>query len=165
MRAAIAAVYVAAILLANVLTEHLGLVPIGFGLMVTAGTFAAGLTLLSRNVLQDVAGRGLVLLLMALGVLLSWWAASPQLAVASAVAFGLSEAADMAIYSPLRVRGWARAALAAAAASAIVDTLAFLWLAGFPITADSVTGQVLVKFGVSGLVVVATGGARRALLR
>src|SRR5690349_13224888 len=103
------AVYVAGVVLANVLTERYGLVPVVFGLVTTAGTYAAAVVLVARNLAQDAVGRRWVLALMALGVVLSWWLASPQLALASGVAFGLSEAADMLIYTPLRRRGRSRA--------------------------------------------------------
>ncbi|HEY3718318.1 MAG TPA: VUT family protein [Jatrophihabitantaceae bacterium] len=167
----LAAAYIATVVLANVLTEHYGLVPVGFGLTATAGTFAAGATLLARNLAQDVTGRLLVLGLMLVGCGLSWWLASPQLATASACAFALSETADMAVYSPLRDRarrtgsrtGWSRAVLAASIVGAVVDTFVFLHVAGFPLTADSVTGQLVVKIGISA--VVAAAGVARAVLR
>ena len=108
-RLTIAVAYVAGVVAANVLTERLGLIPVGFGLVATAGTYAAAWVLIARNFGQDMLGRRGILALMLLGTALSWWLASPALAVASAVAFGLSEAADMAIYTPLRKRG--RAAL------------------------------------------------------
>jgi len=162
-----ATAYVACVVLANVLTDHLGLVPIGFGLVVTAGTFAAGATLLARNVAQTIIGRLIVLALMLVGCAVSWWLASPQLAVASAVAFGLSELADMAVFTPLQDRGWGRAAAAGALVGAVVDTSVFLRIAGFPVTVDSVTGQLIVKVGISWLVAGAVGLEvwRRAVLR
>jgi len=155
--------YVASVVAANVLTEHLGLVPIGFGLLVTAGTFAAGATILIRNIGQDALGRPLILLLMAVGVALSWWLASPQLAVASAAAFTLSELTDMAVYTRLRQRGRGVALPAAALAGAVVDTLLFLHLAGFPVTTETVGGQVLVKVGITLAALLAGGGARAVL--
>ena len=151
-RALIALVYVGSILAANVLTDHLGLVPIGFGLLVTAGTFTAGATLLARNVGQDVIGRAPIIGLMVIGALLSWWLASPALAAASVIAFSLSESADMFVFSRLRKQGWSRAVMAAAALSGLIDTWAFLYVAGFPVTVDSVTGQWIVKFGISAVV-------------
>jgi uncharacterized PurR-regulated membrane protein YhhQ (DUF165 family) len=51
----------------------------------------------------------------------------------------------MAVYTPLRDRGWARAALLSGIAGAAVDTYAFLALAGFPVTAASVGGQLVGK--------------------
>ena len=164
LAAPLAVAYIATVVLANYLTEHYGLVPVGFGLLVTAGTFAAGATLLARNVTQDITGRLAIVALMLIGCALSWWLASPQLAIASAVAFGLSETVDMAVYSPLRKRGWSRAVMAASLVAAIVDTLLFLRLAGFPITADSVGGQLLVKVGIS-WAVAAIVGVSGAVLR
>ncbi len=55
------AVYMAAIIAANWMTATYGLVPVGFGLKVTAGTFAAGAVLLVRDRLQLVANRWWVL--------------------------------------------------------------------------------------------------------
>lgn len=160
----LAAAYIATVVLANVLTEHYGLIAIGFGLTATAGTFAAGATLLARNLAQDVVGRLVVLGLMLAGCALSWWLASPMLATASAAAFACSETADMAVYTPLRQRGWSRAVLAASTVGAVVDTLIFLHVAGFPVTRDSVTGQLAVKIGISAATV-ALVGAGRAVLR
>lgn len=162
--APLAVAYVGCVVLANVLTKHYGLVPIGFGLLVTAGTFAAGASLLARNLTQDAVGRLAVLALMAVGVGLSWWLASPALATASGVAFALSETTDMAIYSPLRSRGFIRAAALATLVSAVVDTFVFLWVAGFPITGNTVTGQLVVKIGVCYLALALIGGGY-ALLR
>lgn len=154
-----AAAYVAVVVLANVLTKHFGLVPLGIaGLTCTAGTFAAGAALLARNITQDIAGRLAILGLMLVGCGLSWWLADPRLATASAAAFALSETADMGVYSPLRKRGWSRAVLAAASVGAVVDTFVFLHLARFPVTVDSVSGQLLVKVGISAAVAALVGG-------
>jgi uncharacterized PurR-regulated membrane protein YhhQ (DUF165 family) len=73
------------------------------------------------------------------------WLSTPQLALASGVAFLVSELADMAVYTPLRRKGWARAVAASNAVGATVDTLLFLTLAGFPVTWQSVLGQLAGK--------------------
>ncbi|CAK7288631.1 VUT family protein [Streptomyces misionensis] len=136
--------YATAITAANWLTNHYGLVPVGFGLVTTAGTYAAGAALLLRDVVQDTAGWRWVLAGIATGAALTA-VTSPSLALASAVAFLLAELLDMAVYTPLREHGWARAALLSGIAGAIADTLAFLALAGFPITGQSVGGQLVGK--------------------
>lgn len=136
--------YALTIVAANWLTARYGMIPVGFGLVATAGTFAAGAALLLRDVVQDVCGPRWVLAGIGAGAALTA-VTSPALAVASAVAFLLAESADMAIYSPLRTRGWARAALASGIVGALLDTFAFLALAGFPITAASVGGQMAGK--------------------
>jgi len=136
--------YVAAIVAANWLTDHYGLLSVGVGLAATAGTYAAGLALLLRDVVQDVCGTRWVLVGIATGAALTAVTA-PALALASATAFLLAELLDMAVYTPLRRRGWARAALASGVAGAAVDTIAFLALAGFPLTAAVVGGQLVGK--------------------
>jgi uncharacterized PurR-regulated membrane protein YhhQ (DUF165 family) len=83
---------------------------------------------------------------MGIGVILTWVLASPILAVASGVAFALSEAADMAVYTPLRNRGRSRAVALASGVGAVVDTFVFLWIAGFPLSAAP--GQLVVKIGM-----------------
>lgn len=150
-RFGLALAYVGAVVSANWLAQRYGLIPIGFGLTVVAGTFAAGMALLVRNIGQDELGRPATTALMLLGTGLSWWLASPALAVASAVAFGLSETADMTVYTWLRSRGRPKALLAAALVGSLVDTLVFLHLAGFPVTASTVLGQLIVKVGISAL--------------
>lgn len=141
---------------ANVATASLGMIPVGFGLLATAGTLLAGMSFVMRDVVQDVSGRKVALFVLALGCLLSAYLASPALALASAVAFGAAELLDMAVYTPLRKRGWARAAIASNAVGGLVDTFAFLWLAGFPVTVLAVMGQLV---GKAWATVAVVGGA------
>jgi queuosine precursor transporter len=162
------AAYITAIVAANWLTTRYGLVPVGFGLITTAGTYAAGAALLLRDVVQDAAGWRWVVAGIALGAALTA-VTSPSLAVASTVAFLLAELLDMAVYTPLRDRGWARAALLSGLVGAVVDTYAFLALAGFPITGQTVGGQLVGKALWATLlpvsVIVATRVVRRAVHR
>ena len=141
----VAAGFVGTIILANVLTSHFGLVPAGFGLLVLAGTYAAGLALGLRDVLHEVGGIRWVLAAIAVGGVVSFLLGDGRIALASAVAFTVAEVVDLAVYAPLRRRQWHTAVAASNAAGAVVDTLLFLALAGFPITAQSVGGQLLVK--------------------
>lgn len=152
--AASTTVYLAAVVLANVLTDHYGLVHVWWGLLVTAGTYAAGFALLARDFVQrharpDFGPRGvyayLVAVILTAGAL-SWWLASPGLAKASVIAFLSAEAVDLLVFTPLSTRrGFIPAALVSNIVSAPVDTLMFLWVAGFPITAQAVTGQFIGK--------------------
>lgn len=138
--------YVACIVGANVATHALGFVPVvpGLALTVTAGTYLAGLALLARDVVQDTAGRWWVLAAIGAGAALSWWLSTPELALASGAAFLVAETADMAVYTPLRRKGWARAVFASNAVGAFLDTVVFLTLAGFPVWAN-VPGQMIGK--------------------
>ncbi|MGH3760194.1 hypothetical protein [Actinophytocola sp.] len=62
-----AAAYVIALAAANLLTSTFELVPAGFGLSVTAGTYTAGLVLALRDTLHDLAGARVVLAALAAG--------------------------------------------------------------------------------------------------
>jgi queuosine precursor transporter len=127
--------FLATILLANWLTTRYGFVPVGFGLMATAGTFAAGFALALRDAVQDSLGRLAVTAAIVVGAGLSFLVADPFIALASAAAFLVSELADFAVYTPLRGRAriggrkWAVAVLASNAVGAVVDTAIFLGIA------------------------------------
>lgn len=138
-------VYVAAIVAANVLTQRFGMVPVGFGLLVTAGTYAAGFALLARDFVHRLAGIRWVWVGIALGVGLSWFLASPALALASAAAFGIAEVADLVVFVWLRPNGFIRAAWWSNVVSAPVDTVVFLAIAGFPLTWELFVGQLIGK--------------------
>lgn len=155
----IPASYLLGIVAANVLTERFGLVPVGFGLVTTAGTYAAAWVIVSRNFAQDAIGRVGVIALMVVGAALSWWLASPALAVASLTAFALSETADMLIYTPLRRRGRSRAVAVASIVGGVIDTFVFLAIAGFPI-AQAAPGQLVVKVGMALLAALVLRGVR-----
>lgn len=92
--------YVAVLASANLLTSTLGLVPAGFGLLVTAGTYTAGLALALRDSLQDLGGNRVVLLALGVAAICSALSADPRIAVASTVAAVVSELADFAVYTP-----------------------------------------------------------------
>lgn len=164
--AAALAAYVACIVGANMLTNAYGMVPVGFGLAATAGTYAAGLALLARDVVQDTAGRLAVVAAIGVGAALSVWLSTPELALASGAAFLIAELADMAVYTPLRKRGWARAVFASNVVGSTVDTLVFLFLAGFPVTVLAVSGQMAGKLLWATLVpVLVVLVVRRVVLR
>lgn len=165
LAAALAAcLFVGCIVAANAMTQRWGLTHLG-PLTVPAGTIAAGLCLLARDAVQDTAGRRWVLALILAGAALSGWLSTAQLAIASGVAFAVSELADMAIYTPLRRRSWWAAALASNTVGAGVDSVIFLWLAPFPLTTTAVTSQVAVKVVATAVVVGAWVVTRRALPR
>lgn len=158
-RLAAAAAFLGCILAANYVTTEYGMVPVGFGLVATAGTYFAGLSFVLRDAVQDSSGRWAVLALIACGAGLSYLVSDPFIATASAVAFLASEAADFAIYTPLRSRGYVRAAVASNVVGSVVDTFLFLSVAGFPI-AGAWQGQMVGKLTVTLVVVLAVAAAR-----
>lgn len=148
---AIGAAYIGGIILANYVTVRYGLVPVGFGLMATAGTFFAGIALALRDVGQDIIGRKGIAALILVGCAISYFVAAPFIAIASATAFLVSEFLDMAAYSPLRKRTiagsrkWAIAVAVSGLLGAVVDSFVFLHLAGFPTTPVAILGQLVGK--------------------
>lgn len=151
------------IVAANWMTSTYGLIPVGFGLVTTAGTWAAGLVLLARDLVQDTAGHRIMLASIGAGALLSALLANPQIALASGIAFALSELLNWAVYTPIRRHGWARAVIPSNIAGAFLDTVVFLSIAGFPVWV-AVPGQMLAKT-VATLAVVIPVVVARALLR
>jgi len=148
--------FLGTILAANYVTTRYGMVPVGFGLAATAGTYFAGLSFVLRDAVQDTGGRKLVVALILAGAALSFAISAPFIAVASAVAFLLSESADFAVYQPLRRRGYIRAAIGSNVVGGLVDTVAFLTIAGFPLRqafAGQMVGKLLVTAAVVGLVI------------
>jgi uncharacterized PurR-regulated membrane protein YhhQ (DUF165 family) len=116
--------------------------PVGFGLMAPSGVYAAALVLATRDALHETGGRRWVLAGVVLGALLSA-ALSGPLAVASGVAFALSELADWAVYAPLRERSRPMAVLASGLVGLVIDSALFLWLAFGSL--DFIAGQVVGK--------------------
>lgn len=148
-RTALTAAYVGVIVAANWLTATFGLVPIGMGLAVTAGTFAAGAALVIRDGLQLQVGRLWMLAAIAAGALISAVTSTPALALASGIAFAASELVDWSVFTPLRARSLPLAVLTSSVISAPVDTILFLHIAGFGVTWQAVAGQFIVKTAIA----------------
>lgn len=113
---------------ANWAIERYGFVSVGFGHMAPAGVWFAGAAFTARDAVHRLGGRLWVVSAILLGAALSWFIA-PSFAVASGVAFLVSELADMSVYTPLyRSRPYLSIALSNTVGS-VVDSLLFLWLA------------------------------------
>jgi len=148
--------YVAAIAGANALTARAGIVPVGLGLSAPAGVYLVTAVLLLRSVVQWAFGWRAAALAVAAGAALSWQVASPVLAVASAVAFAVSESLNMAVYTLLK-RRFLRAALAGGLAGVVADSLVFLPLAFGSLAL--LPGQLLGKtYGLAAAAVIAATG-------
>jgi uncharacterized PurR-regulated membrane protein YhhQ (DUF165 family) len=122
------AAYIATIFAANWAIETFGIVPVGFGLMAPAGVYFVGAAFTFRDLAHEAVGRRLVVLAILIGAALSA-IVSPTFALASGVAFLVSEMADLAVYTPLRRRGWLRAVALSNAVGLTADSALFLWLA------------------------------------
>ena len=135
--------YILTILGANWAITEFGLIGVGFGLVAPAGVCFAGAAFTLRDLAHEALGRRAVIAAILIGALLSWWIESPQLAVASGVAFLCSELADLVVYEPLRERNWLTAVAVSNAVGFCVDSALFLWLAFGSL--DFSEGQLLGK--------------------
>jgi uncharacterized PurR-regulated membrane protein YhhQ (DUF165 family) len=126
----LAGLYVAVIVAANWAVATFGPIPVGFGLLAPAGVLFAGLGFTVRDLLHAAGGRVWTLAAIGAGTAVSFLIAPPALAVAAAVAFSVSELADMAVYTPLADRGrWLTAVALSNTVGLVVDSLLFLSLA------------------------------------
>ncbi len=137
---------------ANWLIGHVGttcvpqgpcLVPVAPGLMAPSGVTMVGIALVLRDLVQRRLGTAISALAVLVGSGLSALYAPASLVVASAIAFLLSELADLAVYTPLARRRLVAAVIASSCAGVVVDSIVFLWLAFGSL--DFLTGQVVGK--------------------
>lgn len=132
-----AGAFVATVWAANYAVEHWGVVSVGFGFMAPAGVYFVGLAFTLRDIVHRSLGRLAVMGAVVVGAVFSYWISDGitlpgghvSLAVASGLAFLLSEAADLAVYEPIRKRGWLPAVAASNAVGLVIDSALFLWLA------------------------------------
>lgn len=136
--ALLAASFLACIPAANYLIGNVGttcipngpcLIPVAPGLMAPSGVLMIGAALALRDALHERLPRLAVVGLIVVGAALSVGFSPAALAVASAVAFLMSELADFAVYDRLRRRGLALAVLASGVVGAALDSVLFSALA------------------------------------
>jgi uncharacterized PurR-regulated membrane protein YhhQ (DUF165 family) len=138
---------------ANWLIGHVGtacvaprgpcVVPVAPGVMAPSGVMMVGVALVLRDLVQRRLGTGLSALAVLVGAGISALVAPPSLVLASAVAFLLSEFADLAVYTPLARRRLLAAVVASSCAGLVIDSIVFLWLAFGSL--DFLLGQVIGK--------------------
>ena len=166
--AAAFAVYAAAIVASTYLITHVGipagpgvhLTPVGFGLLAPSGGWAAAVSFPARDVTQRLGGRWLGVAAILIGAAVSWRISDPHIAVASGITDLCSEAADMAVYTPLQRRWFVPAVFASGCVAIVVDSVLFLHLAGIYST-PALEGLVLGKFWVILAAVPVTWALRR----
>ena len=153
------AAYAATVPAANWMIGHVGncipngpcLIPVGFGLSTPSGVLMVGLALVLRDYVHTAFGWRVALVAIILGGLMSFTLAPPALALASMLAFLLSELADFGVYAPLARRRLVLAVLASGVVGAVVDSAVFLWVAfgSLDFIAGQVLGKVLVSLGAA----------------
>jgi queuosine precursor transporter len=119
------------------------LIPVAPGLSAPSGVIMIGLALVVRDLVQRRLGLAWAVGAILVGAGLSALFAPPQLVVASAAAFLLSEFADLAVYTPLQRRRLVLAVLASSLAGLVIDSVVFLYLAFGSL--DYLWGQIVGK--------------------
>jgi queuosine precursor transporter len=104
-------------------------IPVAPGVLAPSGVTMVGVALVLRDLVQRRLGAGPSALAILCGAAVSALVAPPALIVASAVAFLLSEFADLVVYTPLARRRLVAAVIASSCAGLVVDSIVFLWLA------------------------------------
>lgn len=75
------------------------------GYAVPSGVIFISVSFVLRDLAQITLGKGWTWAAIVVGTVLSWWLASPALALASGMAFLWSESTDALIFTPLANRG------------------------------------------------------------
>ncbi|MBX6744213.1 MAG: VUT family protein, partial [Acetobacteraceae bacterium] len=119
------------------------LIPVWPGLMAPSGVLMVGLALVLRDLVQRRLGLAWAAGAILAGAALSALLAPASLVLASAIAFLLSETADLVVYTPLQRRGLVAAVMASSLAGLVADSVIFLWLAFGSL--DFLAGQVVGK--------------------
>jgi uncharacterized PurR-regulated membrane protein YhhQ (DUF165 family) len=134
-------------------------------LLAPSGVLAVGLAFTLRDLTQEWLGRRAVVVAILVGAGLSYLVTSNRdLAVASAVAFLVSEFCDFAVYTRIRERArttgaWLGAVAASNLVGAIIDSVIFLWLAFGSL--DFLAGQIVGKLLMTALALPVLAWLRR----
>ncbi|WP_436499517.1 VUT family protein [Actinokineospora sp. HUAS TT18] len=134
--------YLLSVVAANVASVHYPPLALA-GLLVPAGTLFAGASLTARDLLHDALGPRGVAAGIAAGAALSAALATPRIAIASVVAFTVSELLDALVYARLRRRSQLGAVAASNAVGLVVDSILFVPLAFG--SAAAIPGQIVGK--------------------
>lgn len=136
--------FLACVFSANYLAQWT--IPVGIGLVAPAGVLTIGLGFGFRDMVHQRYGAWAALVVVWVAGVLSWLvvgATLQQIALASVVAYTLSETLDTFVYAPLRRRGFVRAVLASNAVGLVADSVIFLQLAFGSL--DYLWGQIWAK--------------------
>ncbi len=149
--------YLVLIVLANVFAA-LWQIPLPLGLMVPAGVFFFAPLFTLRDRIQVDRGVRWIYMLIGISAVVSWIAGSfmgapllARVAIASVVAFLVSETLDTIIFTVLK-RSFTERALASNFFSAFVDSVIFIGVA-FGVNWRLILGQWLVKLIISAVTI------------
>lgn len=126
------------------------LIPLGFGLMAPSGVLMIGLALVLRDAVHEWLGARAALYAIGVGAILSYLLADPFIAVASLIAFGVSELSDFAVYSKIRQRSRELGILVSGIVGSVIDSALFLYIAFGSLA--HIEGQIFGKIAMSAAV-------------
>lgn len=137
MKAALALIYVAVAILANWLaSRYIITVPFTGGLMAPAGVFCIGAILVFRDWFQQLTNLWSSLALVYIAGIASYvagyafgWSDLQKIALASLVAFSVSETLEAVVFTPLRKRHLTAGVAVSATIGNAIDSWLFLTLA------------------------------------
>lgn len=148
--------YIATIPAANWMIGNIGtfcipdgpcMIPVGFGMTAPSGVLMVGAALVLRDQVQEHLGTRWSLGGILLGAILSYLLADPFIALASILAFGVSELVDFGAYTYVRKYGRALAVAVSGLVGAVMDSIVFLYIAFGSLT--YVEGQIFGKLMIS----------------
>lgn len=131
----VAAAYFALVILANWLASKY-VISVGFGRVAPAGVFCIGAVLVLRDWIQQMRGLLWTMPLVYVAGLASWgigdaagWTGLEKIAVASVVAFTVSETIEAVVFTPLRNRNLTLGVALSGTVGNALDSFLFLALA------------------------------------
>lgn len=155
--------YIATIPAANWMIGNVGtfcvpdgpcVIPLGFGLSAPSGVLMVGLALVLRDQVQEIFGTKWSLAAIGMGAILSYLLADPFIAIASILAFTVSELVDFAVYTAIRKKDRALAVAASGLVGAILDSAVFLYVAfgSLAFIEGQIVGKVLISLIAAGVI-------------
>jgi len=148
--------YIATIPAANWMIGNVGtfcvpdgpcMIPVGFGMTAPSGVIMVGAALVLRDQVQEHLGTKWSLGGILVGAILSYLLADPFIAIASILAFGVSELVDFAAYTYVRKYGRALAVAVSGLVGAVLDSIVFLTIAFGSLA--YIEGQIVGKLVIS----------------
>jgi uncharacterized PurR-regulated membrane protein YhhQ (DUF165 family) len=129
----------AVVVLSNILVQHplaLSVGRLNLADLLTWGAFSYPLAFLVTDTTNRLLGpriaRRVVYLGFAAAIVLSWWFATPRIAVASGTAFLVGQLLDIGVFNRLRERAWWKAPAFSSLLGSAADTALFFTLAFAP---------------------------------
>lgn len=164
-----AALFVGTVVAANWALQRFGTVPVGFGLVAPAGVYFAGLAFTLRDIVHRTLGRLAVIAAITVGAAVSYYISDAvtipgghlSIALASGIAFLVSELADLAVYEPLSRKTFVGGVAASNVVGSVVDSALFLWLAFGSLA--FINGQVVGKLWMTAAALPLVYASRRRL--